>query len=393
MAAAVCITEFTDPGCPWAYSAEPIRARLRWLYGEQIDFDARMVVLSESPQDYLDKGFTPDKMAAAFKQIARDHGMPFDTSERPRMAATRPACRAVVAARVHSDRAWFLLRALRVRHLQRPAPRRAGHDRGRGERRRSRPVRARALGRRRSGRPRAARGHGARARAAAGGARPRREARQLVRRPALHVPELRDRPPQRRRAHRGAGLPAVRGLRRGHSEPRARHAAPRAADRRARRPRLGAGPDRHQGGRGDHGRRAARRARATRPLRRTGARRSAPTGSGRRRSGRAAHSAAATSRTSRQTLSAWRSGLRVERARGDRDDAHAGGARAGDVARGVADDDRVVRRVVARTGAGDVGQLGAVLGVGAEAALALREVPADARRRGASCARSARGCP
>ena len=117
MAAAVCITEFTDPGCPWAYSAEPIRARLRWLYGESIDFDARMVVLSDSPQDYVDKGFTPDKMAASFKQIARDHGMPFDTSERPRMAATRPACRAVVAARVHSDRAWFLLRALRVRHF------------------------------------------------------------------------------------------------------------------------------------------------------------------------------------------------------------------------------------------------------------------------------------
>jgi predicted DsbA family dithiol-disulfide isomerase len=115
--AAVCITEFTDPGCPWAYSAEPVRARLRWLYGEQIDFDARMVVLSESPQDYLDKGFTPDKMAASFKQIAREYGMPIDTSERPRMAATLPACRAVVAARVHSDRGWFLLRALRVRHF------------------------------------------------------------------------------------------------------------------------------------------------------------------------------------------------------------------------------------------------------------------------------------
>jgi hypothetical protein len=33
------------------------------------------------------------------------------------MTATLPACRAVVAARVHSDRAWFLLRALRVRHF------------------------------------------------------------------------------------------------------------------------------------------------------------------------------------------------------------------------------------------------------------------------------------
>src|SRR3954451_9751385 len=115
--AAVCITEFTDPGCPWAYSAEPVRARLRWLYGEQIDFDARMVVLSESPQDYLDKGFTPDKMAASFKQIAREYGMPIDTRERPRMAASLPACRAVVAASIRSDRGWFLLRALRVRHF------------------------------------------------------------------------------------------------------------------------------------------------------------------------------------------------------------------------------------------------------------------------------------
>src|SRR5919197_3828237 len=117
MAAAVCITEFTDPACPFAYSAEPVRARLRWLYGEHIDFGVRMVVLSESPQDYLEKGFTPDKQAASLKRLAREHGMPMDTRERPRMVATLPACRAVVAARVHSDRAWFLLRALRVRHF------------------------------------------------------------------------------------------------------------------------------------------------------------------------------------------------------------------------------------------------------------------------------------
>lgn len=113
----VCITEFTDPGCPFAYSAEPVRARLRWLYGEHIDFAARMVVLSESPQDSVDKGFTPDKQAASFRRLAHEYGMPIDTRERPRMAATLPACKAVVAARLHTDRAWFLLRALRVRHF------------------------------------------------------------------------------------------------------------------------------------------------------------------------------------------------------------------------------------------------------------------------------------
>jgi predicted DsbA family dithiol-disulfide isomerase len=112
----VCITEFTDPGCPWAYSAEPFRRRLSWLYGDRIEWRARMVGLAESPDEYVDRGFTPDVQAKAFASIAREHGMPIDTSERPRMAATIPACRAIVAARLHApDRMRRLLRRLRVR--------------------------------------------------------------------------------------------------------------------------------------------------------------------------------------------------------------------------------------------------------------------------------------
>ena len=114
----VCITEFTDPGCPWAYSAEPFRRRLRWLYGDKLDWSYRMVVLAEDPQDYADKGFTPDKQSSAFARIAREHGMPIDTAPRPRMAATAPACRAVVAARMHAPEAEeALLRAFRVRTM------------------------------------------------------------------------------------------------------------------------------------------------------------------------------------------------------------------------------------------------------------------------------------
>jgi hypothetical protein len=37
MSADVRIYEFTDPGCPWAWSAEPVRRRLDWLYGERIE--------------------------------------------------------------------------------------------------------------------------------------------------------------------------------------------------------------------------------------------------------------------------------------------------------------------------------------------------------------------
>lgn len=114
----VRITEFTDPGCPWAYSAEPVRRRLDWLYGDQVEWDARMVVLADAPDEYLERGFTTAKQAHAYKKIARAYGMPIDTSERPRMAATRPACRAVVATRLHAPQlARRLLRCLRVHNF------------------------------------------------------------------------------------------------------------------------------------------------------------------------------------------------------------------------------------------------------------------------------------
>ena len=115
----VTITDYTDPGCPWAYSAEPFRRRLEWLYGEAIEWRRRMVVLAEDPQEYVEKGFTPEKQSSGFAKIARDHGMPIDTSLRPRMAATAPSCRAVVAARLHAPEAEAaLLRALRLRAMR-----------------------------------------------------------------------------------------------------------------------------------------------------------------------------------------------------------------------------------------------------------------------------------
>src|SRR3954447_1737910 len=114
----VCITEYTDPGCPWAYSAEPFRRRLSWLYGDRLEWRVCMVGLAESPEEYLDRGFTPERQAQAFATIAREHGMPIDTSVRARMAATIPACRAVVAARLNApDKMRRLLRRLRVRHF------------------------------------------------------------------------------------------------------------------------------------------------------------------------------------------------------------------------------------------------------------------------------------
>jgi predicted DsbA family dithiol-disulfide isomerase len=116
--AAVCITKFTDPGCPWAWSAEPFRWRLAWLYGNALDWRLRMVVLSERAQDNVDRGFTTEMLAESSAQIAREHRMPIDTRIRPRVPATLPACRAVVAARVHvPKRAQRLFRALQIRNF------------------------------------------------------------------------------------------------------------------------------------------------------------------------------------------------------------------------------------------------------------------------------------
>ena len=116
--AAVCITKFTDPACPWAWSAEPFRWRLAWLYGNALDWQLRMVVLAERVQDNVDRGFTPEKLAESSAEIAREHRMPIDIRLRPRVSATLPACRAVVAARVYAPQsAQPLLRALQIRNF------------------------------------------------------------------------------------------------------------------------------------------------------------------------------------------------------------------------------------------------------------------------------------
>jgi predicted DsbA family dithiol-disulfide isomerase len=112
------ITEFTDPACPFAWSAEPSRRRLEWLYGEQLEWSVRVVGLSSSAEQYEGSGFTPERLSASLRSLAERHHMPMDTSVRPRMSATVPACRAVVAARLNApelERA--LLRRLRVRHF------------------------------------------------------------------------------------------------------------------------------------------------------------------------------------------------------------------------------------------------------------------------------------
>jgi 2-hydroxychromene-2-carboxylate isomerase len=115
----VRINEFTDPGCPWAYSAEPFRRRLNWLYEGGLEWVPRMVVLADTAEDYASRGYTAERVAESHRRFVHEHGMPIDTRVRPRVAGTRAACLAVVAARENASELETrrLLRALRVRHF------------------------------------------------------------------------------------------------------------------------------------------------------------------------------------------------------------------------------------------------------------------------------------
>ena len=155
----VCITEYTDPGCPWAYSAEPFRRRLSWLYGDALEWRVRMVGLAESPRRVRRArlharapvaGLRVDR--ARPRHADRHVGAPAhggDDARVPRRRG-RPPARARAHAPAAAPPAGPPLRGR--------APRRARDDRRRGARRRHRPRRARALdARATTSRPRCAR--------------------------------------------------------------------------------------------------------------------------------------------------------------------------------------------------------------------------------------------
>jgi 2-hydroxychromene-2-carboxylate isomerase len=92
-------THFSDPGCPWAYSARPALARLQWRFGSQIDWRLVLIGLSENTERYVARGFTPDRQAAGWASFQRRFGMPFALLVKPGLAPTTRACRAIIAAR------------------------------------------------------------------------------------------------------------------------------------------------------------------------------------------------------------------------------------------------------------------------------------------------------
>jgi hypothetical protein len=93
-----------------------VRARIDHVYDGHIEWRVRMVGLSDARRT-PEEGYDAEGMAERQREIAREYGMPIDTRPRPYAAATMPACRAVVATKLHRPEATRrILRQLRVRN-------------------------------------------------------------------------------------------------------------------------------------------------------------------------------------------------------------------------------------------------------------------------------------
>ena len=94
----VAVTHFTDPGCPWAYSARPALRTVEWRFGDQLDWELVVIGLTEDAKQYEDRGYTPERMVSSWPVYHERFGMPFGYQVKAGVSATSRACRAVMLA-------------------------------------------------------------------------------------------------------------------------------------------------------------------------------------------------------------------------------------------------------------------------------------------------------
>jgi protein-disulfide isomerase-like protein with CxxC motif len=114
-------TLFSDPACPWAYSATPPLTALRWRYGDQIDWSLVTIGLRDDVADLAANGYTPARQLGHQRLFRDRYGMPMSLQPRPRLTSTGRACRAVVATRIaHPGREFSALRAIAFAYFTTP---------------------------------------------------------------------------------------------------------------------------------------------------------------------------------------------------------------------------------------------------------------------------------
>ena len=112
MAPPVHVTHFSDPGCPFAYSAAPALTALQWRYGDQLAWRHVMIGLTEHASQYAERGYTTLRLAQG-QRVFRRFGMPFGRGPKQALSGTARACRAVIAVRLLApELEWAAFRAL-----------------------------------------------------------------------------------------------------------------------------------------------------------------------------------------------------------------------------------------------------------------------------------------
>jgi protein-disulfide isomerase-like protein with CxxC motif len=110
---------FTDPSCPWGYSASPALRRIEWRYRDQIDWQLVTIGLSD-PVDSPPK-FSPADFAQVWLRLRNRFGMPFAVEAKSRQATSSTACRAIVATRMlQPGFEWRVLRTLQLLQFNTP---------------------------------------------------------------------------------------------------------------------------------------------------------------------------------------------------------------------------------------------------------------------------------
>jgi 2-hydroxychromene-2-carboxylate isomerase len=106
------VTHYSDPHCPWAWSASPALSTLQWRYGAQLEWRHVMIGLTESRDVYASRGYSPTRSSLGYRSF-RNRGMPFSTQPREHLSGTWAACRVVVATRrLAPERELAVFRAL-----------------------------------------------------------------------------------------------------------------------------------------------------------------------------------------------------------------------------------------------------------------------------------------
>jgi protein-disulfide isomerase-like protein with CxxC motif len=104
---------YTDPACPWAYSATPAQTVLRWRYRDQLHWRLVTIGLRETIDAATQQAYAPGSVVPRSRRFRDRYGMPFALLAPGRAAATGRACRAIVATRLaHPGREFAALRAI-----------------------------------------------------------------------------------------------------------------------------------------------------------------------------------------------------------------------------------------------------------------------------------------